>query len=388
MHRVLLADDDERIIEAFTDLLEQGGFHVLHAADGFAALSVVEADPPDLVLLDVVLPGKDGIAVCRAIKTEQARQFLPVVLMTGLSARDRRLEGLHAGADDFLNKPIDPLELMARVRSLLRIKSLYDEIEMSRLELERRVEQRTVELRAAYDRLQELSKAKDNALAIVAHELRTPLHQARSALSLALKGELQPEERQKLLKTLEDAFLLLEYRIEDISLFSDPSDWKAAPISVSDLLSSAIEQVTTLRRKQILPVTLNVPSSLPAVRVDGRSISRTLAHIIDNGLKFSSHKEVTVTASESKDGVVVIVSDKGVGMTSEEVEGLFDPLRQGDNRTTRRYGGLGIGLALIKTTCDAQGIPFLLDTKKGEGTTVRLTLPVTDIPRRAEDPDS
>jgi putative two-component system response regulator len=127
--KVLVVDDDEPNARGMRDLLEASGYSVRVARDGNEGLRMASEDPPDLMLLDVVMPGMSGVDVCRALKACSATRLIPVVLITGSQDRSKRLAGLEAGADDFLNKPIDISEFRSRVHSLLRVKRLTDELE-------------------------------------------------------------------------------------------------------------------------------------------------------------------------------------------------------------------------------------------------------------------
>jgi len=127
--RVLVVDDDERVTSYFERLLEKDGCIVTVAADGPSALEAVTRNAPDLILLDVVIPGLDGFEVCRRLRREPATRLTPIILITGLGEHDRKIEGLEAGADDFLTKPVDTQELLARARSLLRLKRYTDDLD-------------------------------------------------------------------------------------------------------------------------------------------------------------------------------------------------------------------------------------------------------------------
>jgi class 3 adenylate cyclase/CheY-like chemotaxis protein len=133
--RVLVVDDTAANANLLADLLRHHGFHALTAHDGEAALAAVASHAPDLVLLDVVMPGMDGFETCRRIRADAGNAMLPVVLVTALESKEDRIRGIDAGADDFLSKPINVHELLGRVRSLLRIKRLYETVERQRREL-------------------------------------------------------------------------------------------------------------------------------------------------------------------------------------------------------------------------------------------------------------
>jgi putative two-component system response regulator len=126
---ILVVDDEPANREILVRLLSRHGYDVRSVGDGEAALAAIQATPPDLVLLDVRLPGVDGFEVCRRIKQQQATRLTPVILVTGLHAREHKIRGIGVGADDFLSKPIDQEELTARVGSLVRLKRYTDELD-------------------------------------------------------------------------------------------------------------------------------------------------------------------------------------------------------------------------------------------------------------------
>ena len=172
--RVLIVDDEAANRELLRRALAREGYQTEQAADGEAALRAVEASPPDLILLDVQLPGINGFEVCRQVKHSAATLFIPVVLVTGLADRESRMEGIRAGADDFLTKPFDSGELQARVSSLLRLKHYTDELESAESVI--RSLALTVEARDAYteghcNRLSRYAVALGKRLNLSAEEL-------------------------------------------------------------------------------------------------------------------------------------------------------------------------------------------------------------------------
>ena len=127
--RVLVVDDDEGVRSLLKRLLTREGYVVDVAHDGAAALAAVGSDLPDVILLDVVMPDVNGFDLCRRLKTDTATRLTPVILVTGLADQEKRIEGAHAGADEVLTKPVDSRELLARVRSLVRLKRYTDDLE-------------------------------------------------------------------------------------------------------------------------------------------------------------------------------------------------------------------------------------------------------------------
>ena len=166
--KILVVDDTPLNVKMLADVLTFKGYQVVTAASGAEGLAKVESERPDLVLLDVVMPAMSGYEVCRKIRANPATGILPVVMVTALDPAQERIKGLEAGADDFLTKPISQPELLARVRSLLRVKSLYDRIEAQALELaewNRTLEQRVAEGVAQVERLGRLKRFFSSSVA-------------------------------------------------------------------------------------------------------------------------------------------------------------------------------------------------------------------------------
>ncbi len=187
--RILVVDDTPHNVKLLADLLTAKGFAVVTAASGAEALKVVEEERLDLVLLDVVMPGMSGYEVCQRIRTNPATGILPVVMVTALDPSQERIRGLEAGADDFLTKPINLPELLARVRSLLRIKTLYDTVQGQAAQLaewNRTLEERVQEQVAQLERLGRLKRFFSPQLAelIVAGGAEDPLRSHRREVTV------------------------------------------------------------------------------------------------------------------------------------------------------------------------------------------------------------
>ena len=127
--KILVVDDTPHNVKLLADLLTVKGYEVQTAASGPEALNLLPGFQPDIVLLDVMMPGMSGYEVCEKIREDEKTRLLPVVMVTALDATEERVKGIEAGADDFISKPFNKMELMARVKSLLRIKFLHDELQ-------------------------------------------------------------------------------------------------------------------------------------------------------------------------------------------------------------------------------------------------------------------
>jgi class 3 adenylate cyclase len=210
--RILVVDDTPHNVKLLADLLAAKGYQVATAASGPEALERIREEPPDLVLLDVVMPQMSGYEVCRRVREEAATALLPVVMVTALDPGPERIKGLEAGADDFLTKPIHQAELLARVRSLLRIKTLQDQLADLNRTLERRVAEQVTQL----ERLGRLKRffSPQLAEAIVAGGTDDPLASHRREITvvfLDLRGftgfaeTAEPEEVMGVLREYHSA---------------------------------------------------------------------------------------------------------------------------------------------------------------------------------------
>ena len=264
--KILVVDDTPKNVKLLADVLSAKGYAVATASSGAEALAQVEAEKPDLVLLDVVMPEMSGYEVCRQIRVQPGAEILPVVMVTALDPAEERIKGLEAGADDFLSKPIHQAELLARVRSLLRIKELYETVQAQAAELagwnqtlERRVEEQVAQL----ERLGRLKRFFSPQLAelIVTGGTDDPLKTHRRDITvvfLDLRGftsfaeNVEPEEVMAVLRDYhgEMGKLILEHEgtLERFTgdgmmiFFNDP-------VPVADAADRAIRMSLAMRQR-------------------------------------------------------------------------------------------------------------------------------------------
>lgn len=377
---VLVVDDDPRNIELLTHVLEPQGFSVLAAEDSEDGLALARLHLPDVILLDVLMPRLDGFEVCRRLKADPVTLYIPVVLITALRGARERARGAEAGADEFISKPFDPVELVTRVKSLVRIKRLYDQLRTANAELEQRVAERTAELQRALAELRELDRLKSEFITNVAHELRTPVLHVKGTVTLLADGalgELTPEQAHGV-HVAEEATEQLERVVEDIVDFGNMQDrpLTLAPVPVYDVCQNAVETLMARAARRGITVRATVPFELPPVLADGAALSRVIRHLLDNAIKFSPlNSEVQLVAERRGDRVRIAVSDHGPGIPADERERIFAVFYQSDGSATRRAGGMGLGLALVSKLLKAHHTRIELESELGQGSTFSFELP-------------
>jgi signal transduction histidine kinase len=411
---ILVVDDlpeNRELLEAY---LGAAGYRVQSAADGRAALDLVAAAPPDLILLDVMMPGVDGYQVCRTLKAGEETAFIPVVMLTALQDFQHRLQGIEAGADDFLTKPFNQLELLTRVRSLLRVKALHDEVLASNRQLEERVAQRTAALERALTDLREMDRLKAEFLANISHELLTPLTPIKGYLPALLQelfGSLSAEQRRALeiiARSVDRLHGLIDNLLTFMQWESGQAGFRPEPLVLEAAAQIVLDVVRGVAQEKGVALDFAIPPDLPLVLADMGGLARVLRHLLDNAVKFTpAGGRVTVTArtvqrgsggagergeqaiqqsgtsptalvpgDPSADWVELIVQDTGVGIAPEALPRIFDHFYQADASATRQHGGTGLGLAIVKRILDVHGAPVAVDSTPGQGTAFRIRLTI------------
>jgi signal transduction histidine kinase len=380
--KVLVVDDEPRNLEVVSQFLEREGFRVATAEDGETALARVASDAPDVILLDVLMPGLEGFEVCRRLKADPSTVFIPVIILTALRGTQERIKGAAAGADDFLSKPFDHVELITRVKSLVRVKRLHDQIQAYNRELEARVAERTAELKRAYEELKELDRLKSDFIANVSHELRTPLLHVKGAIGLladGTMGELTPDQMQGL-NVAQNAAEQLGRIVEDIIDFGQVYEEQRLtfePVPVAEACHGAARAIARAASRRSITVEMSIAPDLPPVRADQQALTRILWHLLDNAVKFSPAKSAVQLAAERRPtGVRIAVRDQGPGIPPDQLDRIFQVLYQVDGSTTRKAGGLGLGLALVKRLVEAHGSRVEVESEPGKGSTFSFVLPV------------
>ena len=393
--RILVVDDTPEIQELLQIHLETEGYQVLVAGNGQEALAAVAAEAPDLILLDVLMPVVDGYEVCRRLKADEETAFIPIVILTALQDLSHRLRGIELGADDFLTKPFNHLELLTRVRSLLRVKGLHDQVVATNRLLEQRVAERTAALERALADLREMERLKSEFLSNISHELRTPLTPIKGYLPGLLREELGPltSLQRRALGHIAQSVDRLHRLIDDLLTFMQ---WESGEIDlalngacVAKVVEEALARGAAGAEEKGVEVATEIGADLPQIRGDATALARALGHLVENAVKFTPKGgHVTVTARlvqpsplppgppAPRQFVELAVRDTGIGIPSEAIPKIFERFYQADSSSTRQHGGAGLGLAIVKRILDAHEAPVAVESLPGQGTTISIRIPI------------
>jgi len=360
--RVLVVDDQDSNRMLLRDLLESQGHEVSEAVDGTEALHRIAETAPDVVLLDVGMPGMDGFEVCRRIKADPSTASIPVLLVTALSQRDQRLLGIGAGANDYITKPIDKSDLSLRVRNAIRMRQLYMEVEEQ------------------YRRLEKLELLRDSLVHMIVHDLRSPLAGIRAyldLLSLDGAGKLDAE----LTESIEAARRVAGEMTDMVSDLLDVSRMEAGKMPLelapADLGALAADAVAATGASSRVRLRVEAPADRLRVVCDAGVIRRVVANLVGNAVKFTpASGQITVSVRADGADVKVSVADTGHGIPPEFHQKVFEKYGQVEAAKHGAKHSSGLGLTFCRYAVEAHGGRIGLESAVGKGSTFWIVLPV------------
>ncbi|MBN9684190.1 MULTISPECIES: hybrid sensor histidine kinase/response regulator [unclassified Corallococcus] len=364
--RVLVVDDNADMRE-YVERVLSPSFDVTLATDGQAALAAARASPPDLVLTDVMMPRLGGFGLLRGLRERPSTRAVPVVMLSARAGEEAAVEGLEAGADDYLVKPFSARELVARVRSMLELSRTRREVLRQEL---------------LSQSLRESVQARDDFLAVASHELKTPLaafrlHLERLERSLGedalgrAKSPLESAGRQvrrlhALMETLLDVSQLTTGR-----LALDLND-----VDLSAVVGNAVARLREEMARTGVTVTLDAGAPLVG-RYDRLRIDQVVTHLLTNAAKYGQGRPIAVRVAAGEGTARLIVRDEGIGISEADRARIFERFERAV--PGRNYGGLGLGLWIARQVVEAHGGRISVDSQPGAGSTFVVELPLEGL---------
>lgn len=355
--KILVVDDSPDNVFLIKTILEEEGYTVSTAENGASALAQIETSACDLVLLDLMMPGIDGYEVTKRIRQNMALPFIPILLITAHDSPNVA-QGLDLGADDFIRKPVTVDELLARVRSLLRLKHSIDERD-------------------------EIARQRQDFVSRLTHDLRTPLVAADRMLLLFQEGALgnlsdQMQEVIEIMARSNSNLLAMVNTLLEVYRFEAGRKTLAfQPVNVSQLLEEVSQELSSLAAQKELAVNLHLgeESGISKVMGDRLELHRLFTNLIGNAIKFTDTGSVTIRitpATASDEYITVEVADTGPGIPLEEQATLFERFRQGSHKSS----GSGLGLYLSRRIVEAHQGTILMNSEVGKGSVFTVRLPI------------
>jgi signal transduction histidine kinase len=354
---VLVVDDIVENVELLEAYLIPEKYQVITAFNGLEALEKIRTKIPDIVLLDVMMPQMDGFEVCHKLKNDPQTQFIPVVMVTALKERNDKLKGIEAGADDFLSKPIDRVELLTRIKSLIRVKFLHDDLEKS------------------YRELKELQHTKERLTQMIIHDLKNPLTGVKANLEIVGMDDLG--ETQECLDAAQRSCDLLFNMIQDLLDISKMEEGQLSlnseMLSLSEIVAPSVREIEVPAHAEDKEIIVDIPSNLPRLNADRNLLYRTLSNLLINAIKHTGRGgTITIRARQQHNELRVEIIDNGHGIPASYLEKIFEKFAQVE---TRQRTGTGLGLTFCKMAIEAHNGRIWAESEEGKGSTFIFVIP-------------
>ncbi len=363
--RVLHIEDNADSRALVRRVLESRGFEVFEASDGLAGIDLAIRQRPDLILIDISLPGIDGYETATRLRSYRGLDGCPIVVLTG--AGDRGLS-LSVGCDGYIEKPIEASRFAEQIKAYIKgkrekVKSV-DERRLLReysQNLSERVESTVRELSQKNSQLLDAARSKSEFMQNLSHELATPLTPITGYLKMLRGEKLGPvsEQQQRALEAMALSVERLSRTIDNLVDFASLEGGGAAvnrdEFDAAGMVKSAFDEAKAKAKARRVHLASQIAATHPAFG-DERKLRQALANLIDNAIKFSPHgSEVLVRVIEEPNRLLVEVYDQGEGVMPEEGERVFEPFFHADRGGDERAPGAGLGLPVAKQIVEAHG---------------------------------
>lgn len=351
--KILAVGDTTDNLFIMQAILSEEGYYVSTSASGLEALALVEKSPPDLLLLDVMMPEVDGYEVTYRIRSNPQLPFIPILLIAAENSTTIA-DGLDLGADDFVCKPIQVKELLACVRSLLRLKH-------------------------SIDAMLEMTKAREDFVARLTHDLRIPLVGADRMLTLLQRGKFGelPQKAREAIATIvnsnENLLSLVNTLLEVHRFESGCKSLAIAPFDLKKLVKEVVKELEAVAIDKGLVLTYEEPDLQP-LRIEGDlELRRVITNLVGNAIKFTDFGCVKIVVRSDVKSVSISVEDTGPGIRTSEQASLFERFRTGNHART----GCGLGLHLSHRIVEAHSGSIDVTSTVGQGSTFTVRLPIS-----------
>jgi signal transduction histidine kinase len=349
---VLVVDDQPGTLRLLMELLQARGYRVRPVPSGRLALQAAQRQAPDLILLDIAMPGLDGFAVCRQLKLNERLAGIPVIFLSACDSAEERLAAFRNGGVDYISKPFQAEEVEARVATHLRLAQMRRDLEAANREL-------------------------DLFAQTAAHDLRAPLHRILNLLDLLTESlACVPADAGRWLDELTRAALRMDKLVQDLLAFS--SSARAELHLEATCLGALAREVLT----QVAPEAGGRPvrwelEDLPVVRGDPELLRLVLQNLMANALKFTARTPgAVIQVGRLEHGSGFLVRDNGVGFEQSRAGDIFEPFVR--LHSAQDFAGTGLGLAQVQRIISRLGGRVWAEAEPGKGATFRVSLPPAD----------
>ena len=360
---VLIVDDNSNNLKIIAITLRELNYRLVIATNGQSAIEMVDKTRPDLVLLDIMMPGMDGYETCEIIKSKKENENLPIIFLTALNEKANIIKGFEVGGVDYITKPFNKEELISRVETHLELKFTQDALKKN----------------TKY--LSDLNSLKDKMFSVIGHDLRSPLGSVKMTLEFLSEtiSEASREELQTtvdfLLKTTNEAFSLLDNLLGWGRSQSGNISINKEKIDLADLVNS----VYLLHKKNINAKNIEFVNNVlkgTTICADLNTITSVLRNLLSNAIKFTpNYGSIIMSSVKLENSIRVEIKDTGVGIPVENIPKLFDSSQHLTTYGTNSESGSGLGLNLCYDFMKLNNGDISVESETGKGTSFYIELP-------------
>lgn len=375
-YNILVVDDNVKNIQVLASLLSDKNYDIEYALNGPDALQLVASEDFDLILLDIMMPGMDGFEVCKRIKKDVKNREIPIIFLTAKTDIESIQKAFKTGGVDYVSKPFNIDELLARVETHVELKVSKDKLKEVNSWLEEKIKERTKELEIANSKLLVLDNTKTQFLKIISHEIRTPLNGIIGGLSLIKESGLT-EESITYIDILDQSAKRLEnfsIKALDISNFNmyGNETLRCEKADIAKIISQVIADLESAGKSKEINISLVINTDSTIINVDLNYFYKCLFTIIDNAIKFSPDKgSVFVKVLNPDNYMVVEIKDEGVGFEKGFVINDMRPFEIKDHMDLSQ----GLSLFLSNQIIQAHG-GTIENNNNEKGAFVKIVLPI------------
>lgn len=384
--KILVADDEIVNLQVLVNQLSLEGYNVLTATKGEDVFPILKENDIDLLILDIMMPGMSGYEVCQKLRNTYTLMQLPILMLTAKNQLQNKMIAFEAGANDYLVKPCDKQELLSRVKTLVRVKTLNEELNQMNLHLEKKVLERTQELKDAYEHLQAMAASRRQLLANIAHELGTPVTLLHNYVQSIQKGLITADDLHYR-KLVADKINVLNRLINDLFDLSILESGKISFNLQEFHLDEWLVQVYNKSEFAVLQKNRNfekmkIPSELTnfSCFIDVERMDQVFSNLISNAIKNTPETTGKIAIGVrllDSEHLVIYVNDNGVGIKEENLPFIFDRFYKNPSLNEEQIIGTGLGLAIVKQIVQNHKGEIWAESKENEGTTFYIVLPIS-----------